>query len=196
MSHSARLLMFSGLALVAQLFAGCGGERPQGNDDDAADDDDDDAAGSCDPAGLWTIQLIPTLEEPNGCGSAGVVAQSAAVHALQVTGTGPSDWTTVLLEPSVEALDSSVLTVDFSGADGACEIAMGLENTVMLPTQAGLAAVVLDYNHSGNSDAGGDLSGVGSVHFYSTETSPSGSVTVLQDCTEAFDLGGSFVADG
>ena len=198
MSHPLTRFISCRLAILALLCTGCGGSEPLGDDDDAVndDDDDDDGAGSCDPRGLWTIQLIPTLEEPDGCGSAGVVSQSAADHILQVSGGSPGDWTALLLEPSAEGLDSSDLSVEFSGDQGACEITMGLENIVTMPTPAGLAAAVLDYSHSATSDATGDLSGVGSVRFYSSETSPSGAVNVLQDCTEPFELGGTFVSEG
>ena len=121
MSRSASSLIFWRLMLLALLCSGCSDAGGRGDDDDDATDDDD-AAGSCDPTGLWTIHLIPTLEEPNGCGSSGVVAQSEADHILQVDGSGPGNWTALLLEPSAEGLDSSVLTVDFDGAEGACEL--------------------------------------------------------------------------
>jgi hypothetical protein len=71
---------------------------------------------------------------------------------------------------------------------------MGLENIVTMASPAGLATIILDYNHSVTSDSSGALSGSGSVHFYSTETTPSGDVAVMQDCTEPFDLLGTFAA--
>ena len=186
-------LAFSCLFLLLALLAtGCFPE-PGGppDDDDAANDDDD--AGSC-PSGLWTLHLTPTLSEPDGCGSNGIVAQNEAEHIIEVSSDGSGGWDSVLLEPSAKGLDSSILTVSFGGTQDGCQLIMGLENIVTMASPAGLATIILDYNHSVSSDSSGALSGSGSVHFYSTETTPSGDVAVMQDCTEPFDLLGTFAA--
>ena len=187
-------LAFSCLFLLLALLAtGCETE-PGGSpdDDDTANDDDD--AGPCDPSGLWTLHLTPTLTEPDGCGSNGIVAQNEAEHVIDVSSDGGGGWDSVLLEPSAEGLDSSTLTASFSDAQDGCQLIMGLENIVTMASPAGLATIILDYNHSVTSDSSGALSGSGSVHFYSTETTPSGDVAVMQDCTEPFDLLGTFAA--
>lgn len=186
MSRANRLALTSLLLLLALPAVGC---FPESN---GPDDDDDDDAGPCDPSGLWTLHLTPTLSEPDGCGSNGIVAQSEADHILEVSSDGSGGWDSVLLAPSTVGLDSSVLEVSFGGSAGACELTMGLENLVTMASPAGLATIVLDYNHSVTANGSGDLSGGGSVRFYSTEASPSGDVTVMQDCTESFDLVGTF----
>jgi hypothetical protein len=184
-SHLALSRLFLLLAVLALLATACG------TDPGGAANDDDDAA-PCDPSGLWTLHLTPTLSEPDGCGSNGIVAQSEAEHIIEVSSDGSGGWDLVLLDPSAKGLDSSTLTVSFSGAQDGCQLAMGLENIVTMASPAGLATIILDYNHSVTSDSSGALSGSGSVHFYSTETTPSGNGTVMQDCTEPFDLVGSF----